>query len=1132
MKSRHSIRHFIFLCAMRGAIGAADGLRRFWLAALLCLAMLAGGAVWLVSGASAGTWAWKSWERLFGSPVQDPSWAAAQSQPDTSGTSALDIIPFDDPSAGASTLQGTIGTVINASGEVAGMYSNSLGLVHGFVRTPGGAITNFDAPGAGTSPPTGKVQGTVPTAIDTAGDVTGVYIDANNAYHGFLRTADGTITEFDAPSASSAPNRGTSPMAMNDAGEIVGFYTTGDLSTNSVYHGFVRAANGTFSTIDAPGAGSGESPIGRKQGTSPAAINASGEIAGTYVDSNNNRHGFVLSTGATYTSFDPPGSTTSTGSGGGMSGTGVTGIDTAGDVVGGYTDSNVVRHGYVRSASGVITTFDVPGANTTSASGSLGGTYPIGIDPGGNYLVGIYADTNGLDHGFVYLQPLTGGGTFTSITAPNASTTATPPVSGTGAAGVNASGEVVGGYFDSNDVGHAFVLTLTTQPITPTPTFSPAAGTYTSSQTVTISDSLAGATIYYTTDGTTPTTSSTVYSSPITVSSSETIQAIATASGYSQSTVAIAAYIINGIPVAPTPTFNPPGGTYTSAQTVTISDSLSGAEIYYTTNGTTPTTSSTLYSGPITVSSSETIEAIAVAAGYSNSVAATATYTINSAQNQGFNLYSTVGNVGNSFSLYPSSLVTVDPASGTQQLVGQPGQAVNVAWLTADPVNNLLYGAGLISPPSEGTLYSINPSSATISGQVTLSQSVSTIAMSPQGTVYGLSGNTLGTINTSTGQFSPVGTLSLPSGYLLETMTFSPGGTLYGVEESSQPGVALAQHLITLNPANGATVSDIGILAGYAVADMTYAPDGYIYATNFSYGLLKINPQSASNTFIGFGSIGDLDGIAALPAPLAATPVFSIAPGTYTSPQTVTLTDATSGAKIYYTTNGATPSTASTAYSGPITVSSSETIQAIAAASGYANSAIAAAQYTINLPAPDFQLSVNPPSLTISRGQNGTATFTVTPTNGFNSAVGFSCSGLPAEATCTFSPTSVTPNGSAVTSTLTVKTTAPTAAFLTPPPSSRRLLYAGIFPLFAVLFAFAIFYGRRRLGASFWGILILFVVSSALTSCGGGGGTGNGGGRGGDSGTPVGTSTMSVSASSTGSGAVNHAATLTIIVTQ
>jgi hypothetical protein len=78
-----------------------------------------------------------------------------------------------------------------------------------------------------------------------------------------------------------------------------------------------------------------------------------------------------------------------------------------------------------------------------------------------------------------------------------------------------------------------------------------------------------------------------------------------------------------------TPTFSPAAGTYPSAQSVTLSDTTSGASIYYTTNGTTPTTGSTLYTAPITVSSSETIKAIAAASGYLNSAVASAAYVIN-----------------------------------------------------------------------------------------------------------------------------------------------------------------------------------------------------------------------------------------------------------------------------------------------------------------------------------------------------------------------------------------------------------------------------------------------------------------------------------------------------------------------
>src|SRR5208283_1273779 len=107
-----------------------------------------------------------------------------------------------------------------------------------------------------------------------------------------------------------------------------------------------------------------------------------------------------------------------------------------------------------------------------------------------------------------------------------------------------------------------------------TPTFSPAAGTYTGTQTVTISDTTSGASIYYTTNGTTPTTSSSKYGSAISVAATQTIEAIAVATGYTNSAVASAVYTIS-IPTAATPTFSPASGTYTGTQSVTISETTS-----------------------------------------------------------------------------------------------------------------------------------------------------------------------------------------------------------------------------------------------------------------------------------------------------------------------------------------------------------------------------------------------------------------------------------------------------------------------------------------------------------------------------------------------------------------------------
>lgn len=184
------------------------------------------------------------------------------------------------------------------------------------------------------------------------------------------------------------------------------------------------------------------------------------------------------------------------------------------------------------------------------------------------------------------------------------------------------------------------------------PVFSVPSGTYSTMQTVSITDTTDGAAIYYTTDGTTPTTSSNVYTDALIIGYSQTIKAFALLGGNGTSKVVTAVYRINP---TDTPTFTPVAGSYGSAQTVTISDTTPGAVIYYTLNGSKPdcyeskimkasrsTIASPLmnyssnchvYSAPIIVSSSETIRAIAMADGYNPSDIASAAYVIDPSLN-------------------------------------------------------------------------------------------------------------------------------------------------------------------------------------------------------------------------------------------------------------------------------------------------------------------------------------------------------------------------------------------------------------------------------------------------------------------------------------------------------------------
>src|SRR6266513_1504985 len=199
---------------------------------------------------------------------------------------------------------------------------------------PQPTITTFDAPGAGTGPG----QGTLPFAINPAGTVLGYYIDAGDASHGFLRALDGTITTFDAPNAGTGPGQGTIVFAvdcLNPAGAI----TATSLDANNVNHGFVRASDGTITTFEVPGAGTGPG-----QGVVPENISAPGVVTGNYLDASDVNHGFVRARHGAITTFDVSGAGTGPGQGTipfcNNPVNGITGV---------YIDASDVNHGFLRS---------------------------------------------------------------------------------------------------------------------------------------------------------------------------------------------------------------------------------------------------------------------------------------------------------------------------------------------------------------------------------------------------------------------------------------------------------------------------------------------------------------------------------------------------------------------------------------------------------------------------------------------------------------------------------------------------------------------------------------------------------------------------------------------------------------
>ncbi len=158
------------------------------------------------------------------------------------------------------------------------------------------------------------------------------------------------------------------------------------------------------------------------------------------------------------------------------------------------------------------------------------------------------------------------------------------------------------------------------------PTASLASDSYVGEQSVTLESATTGASIYYTLDGTDPKTSLTriEYTGEFSIDQSLTLRAIAEKTGWLSSAESSETYVL----YVASPTFSVAEGTYASAQSVEISSTTADATMYYTTNGDTPTVSSTLYTGAVDVDQSMTLKAIAVKKGLQNSEIARVDYVI------------------------------------------------------------------------------------------------------------------------------------------------------------------------------------------------------------------------------------------------------------------------------------------------------------------------------------------------------------------------------------------------------------------------------------------------------------------------------------------------------------------------
>jgi hypothetical protein len=555
---------------------------------------------------------------------------------------------------------------------------------------------------------------------------------------------------------------------------------------------------------------------------------------------------------------------------------------------------------------------------------------------------------------------------------------------------------------------------LAGSPPAATPAISPASQTFSGTVLVTITDSTSGASIYYTTDGSTPTASSLIYTGPISVNTTQTISAVASAAGFVTSAVAQQTYALQTQTLMPT--FAPPAGSYTTAQTVAISDATPNSKIYFTTDGTTPIPgagSTQLYTAPISVGATTTINAIASATGFSSSPEASSTYTI------------TLGTTGINFSTGFSAAASAMTFNGnttlddtrlqlTSGVANQTSSAfyntpLNIQTFTTD------FTMQLSNPAAEGCTFTIQGNGPTAlgpgGGGLGYGPSAPTNPPSPNAPFgnsvavkfdffsnVGEGPNSTGLYTNGASPTTPAIDLT-PSGIDLhsgDTMsvhlqydgttlsmiisdaiankTFTNswpvdipslvgGGTAYvgftaatGGQSSSQKIESWTFTSTVITPPSGTYTLPVTVTLKDATPNATiyYTTDGTTPTTSSTpyAGPFQLSGPTTVRAF-AMANASAASGIASNNYAIqAATPVFSPAPGTYASSQEVTITDPTPGSVIYYTTDGSDPTTASTQYVSVISVATSETLKAIAVVAGYTNSVVATGAYVITPTAP------------------------------------------------------------------------------------------------------------------------------------------------------------------------------------
>ena len=499
---------------------------------------------------------------------------------------------------------------------------------------------------------------------------------------------------------------------------------------------------------------------------------------------------------------------------------------------------------------------------------------------------------------------------------------------------------------------------------------------------------------------------------PTTGLAANTYAAIVTVSGGNNITSKTFTVSFTVKPKAVTPAASLTAGTYDKAKSVTLTTTTAGAKIYYTTNGTTPTVSSTLYSNAIIIGATTTLKAIAVKDDMGDSDVLTAEYTFE------------IGMV----KIDAGDFTMGSPTTEANRNANETQHSVTLAksfYMGKYQVTQAQYQAVMGNNPSA---FNGNPAN----GEIQENRPVEKVSwydalvfcnklsikegLNP---VYSIRGSTdpavWGTVPTSSNADWDAVVMDISkNGYRMPTEAEWEYACRAGTTTAYNTGDTITANDAWFNTNSGDKSHEVGLKtpnvwglydihgnmwewcwdwynATYYSSSPAVNPVGAPSGTSRTgrggawndatvqlrsarrYDYNDLDPFTRTRNNVGIRLVRSVGVDSSLSA--VVTPIASVAAGKYDKVKSVVLTTTTPGATIYYTLDGTTPPTSSTLYTVPINIGATTTLKAVAIKEGMNDSAILTAAYTfeigmVSIPAGTF--TMGSPTTEAGRGTNET----------------------------------------------------------------------------------------------------------------------------------------------------------------